>query len=284
MTQKLLTIALFSVMLVAGCGGAGSSMGGTEAGNPTIPLSRIVQGIVSADETATKSALSCAVSQVVATDSLATTYSADVEVDCAFHLSLPVNQSYMLSLLEGGELVALFLFQDDQGVSTQTMFVGAGDTPIDLGSVTISDGVATPEHVPAEQSADDCDLDAGATDGCSLPASSDTPQVLEVRPFSDQGISAGSDPVGRNQDVQVRVSCEVDPASVTAITFSVNSSEGAIACDYRILNAGSLVKCLHASQKFDPLTIYTATIDGVRCVGSALVPTTTWSWKTSEKN
>ncbi len=305
----LLTLAL--VALVSSCGG---NTGGSETGNPIDTSLRTFMGDLPQNQTSAIKGtnLSCAADAIAAVDSVGTAVSSDVLADCSFEMRLPTGRAYSVILFNGGINTVSFAFVNGTGrLPSPVMYVSAGDLPIDVGNVTIAGGSATVAREPSEQNDRDsdsvadyddpdddndgiideeeqnCDLDDFIDDDdeaspCTGAAAAGTPQVLEVRPVNNEGIDEGTESVALDEPVEVRFSCAVDPASVNASTFRVASDQGEIACTYETSDSGEQITCKHESREFAPVARYTATIDGIRCIGSDLLPTVSWSWMTSD--
>lgn len=129
-------------LLLSSCTGEG----GTEAGNPPA-TSRAVEGNLSS------SGNDCVVDEVIATNSAGETTSATIDSSCGFSLSLTLGKSYVISFLQDDQFVATLIVNNSSGgPESSIVFVGAGATPIQLGSITLDEGKGYPERQPAEQS------------------------------------------------------------------------------------------------------------------------------------
>jgi hypothetical protein len=315
------SLLLLLVLVSSACGTvAQSDLGGTEAGNPPLPSTRNLQGSVPASEDDTTllraaTANGCAADSVIATDTDdAATTTAEVAEDCSFVLSLEVEKAYAIEFsLDGTVIGALSFNVGGDAFPSSFLFVTAGDSAIDLGVITFNGTVATATENPADQtdldgdsindssdtddnndnSSDDdeqdCDLD-GIRDLYDTDISScqDTTAsqlnlvpVLEVSPRSNAGLVGSLLGVGLTEAVKARVSCALDPTTITASTFSVVDTQGhAISCIYNLSSDGKIVTCTHTDNSFAMLTTYTATLQGLACTDGSLIETTSWSWKT----
>lgn len=302
---------LIVLFLLAGCGGAGSSGGGTET--------REITGTVSSSGTPalkTQTDADCAADTVIATDPSGGTTVAEVDELCNFSLTLEIDRSYVISFSKDGVFVATLLFDSGVGGFTGSdLTITAGDEAIALGQITITGNVAIPEFEPEEQTdedgdglndlededddndgvedeidGEDCDLDGveeGGEEEESCEEEGDLARVLEVKPRNDPHPELGEDRVDLDKEVKARISCEVDQTTVTAETFRVESDSDTIACTFEFSGTGSSgnrIKCKHGSQDFLPDTVYTATIDGVQCLDGRGVEPRSWSWLTEEED
>lgn len=140
---------------LAACG-SGSSMGGTEAGNPP-DVTRPVVGQLTPSNSITES-VPCPADTVVAVNSLEEATFADVEDDCSFSIDLTVDEAYIILFYLDDQLIAAMLFMNGgDAESSDVMIVSQGDDPIDLGSIDLGDSTVTPENEPAEQNDQDGD-------------------------------------------------------------------------------------------------------------------------------
>jgi hypothetical protein len=300
---------LIVLFFLAGCGGVGSSGGGTET--------REITGTVSSSGTSalkTQTDADCAADTVIATDPSGGTIVAEVDEICNFSLTLEIGQSYVISFSRDGVFVATLIFDSGVGGFTGSdLTITAGDGAIALGQITITGNVAIPEFEPEEQTdedgdglndlededddndgvedeldGDDCDLDGveGEEEEESCEEG-DLARVLEVKPRNDPHPELGEDRVDLEKEVKARISCEVDQTTVTAETFRVESDADTIACTFEFSGTGSSgnrIQCKHDGQDFLPDTVYTATIDGVKCLDGRDVEPRSWSWLTEEED
>jgi hypothetical protein len=94
--------------------------------------------------------------------------------------------------------------------------------------------------------------------------------------------------VSLGKEVKARVSCIVNPSTVTAETFQIVSSEGtAVTCVFEISDdendLQSRIKC-HHEVDFLVDSEYTGTIDGVQCEDGQVIPAVSWSWVTETED
>lgn len=106
--------------------------------------------------------------------------------------------------------------------------------------------------------------------------------VLEVIPRKDAGMQEGDYGVPLDRMVSARLDCRAKPASVDSETFKItDSSDNQIACRYDFADDNHVVTCRHSFDKFLPVTVYTATFDGVVCLDGRAIEPRSWSWKTT---
>lgn len=312
--MKKLLLTYSALCLLAACG----SGGGSEAGNPGDSVLRPIIGSVSSggsgalNRSLGKSTLGelCGADNVQAIDSTGSTSSSGLEDDCSFNLELAPGKSYLIGFIRDEQFIASLIVQNAAGaLESSIVFLAAGADPVDLGEITIVGNRATPSAQPAQQNdrdgdgdddfEDNDDDDDGVVDGdesdCDLDGfinddddddsecesedeeSDNTAIVREVSPRNNEGISTG-EPVGLDEDIEVRFGCNVDPASITAVTFAISADGDVVDCEFEIDN--DEVHCLHEDDPFLANTTYTATLDGVQCENSDPVTSTEWSWKT----
>lgn len=312
MKKSLLTCSV--LCLLAACG----SGGGTEAGNPGDTVLRPIVGSVSSGGSgALNNALgkstigeACGADTVQAIDSAGSESSSNLEDDCSFNLELTPGKSYLIGFIRDEQFIASLIVQNAADVlESSIVFLAAGADPVDLGEVTIVGNRATPSTQPAQQNdrdgdgdndfddndddddgvADDdesdCDLDGFTNEDDDDDAECEDESedgesaaiVREVNPRNNEGISTG-EPVGLDEDIEVRFGCNVDPASITAVTFAVSAAGDAVDCAFEIDN--DEVHCQHEDDPFVENTTYTATLDGVQCENGDPVTAIEWSWKT----
>lgn len=298
----------FSSLFLALAACQASSMsdigGGTEAGNPPAPT-REVRGSVEEDENGT-----CAATSVVADPEDNPPISEQIGPDCRFSLSLEINHAYEISFENSGVFVARLVFDSNPDTFPATfLYLAAGDTAIDLGTITFDGAEATAANSPSTQNdqdgdgisdyedtddnndetsdtdEEDCDLD-GVIDVNDNDISSCSPeeeedgetspsrQVVEVTPRNN------SINIGENADIGARFNCTVDTATVNTTTFSVASEGEFLDCDYIFANEGKVVLCAHDETNLISLASYTAVIDGIDCTDGAEVNPESWSWTT----
>lgn len=156
----------------------------------------------------------------------------------------------------------------------------------------------------ADDDEEDCDLDGYKDDydedssSCEDDSGDDSPDdnggnddsgedtsaalVLEVDPRNDTDLSSGD--VDLEEEVEVRVSCEIDSATLGDETFQIVSELGvAIECQFDVSGSGAEISCEHEDDLFLPDTIYTATISGLQCADGRTIETASWSWVTSNE-
>ncbi len=310
----LILVLLILLSALPACGGSGSSAtGGSEFGNPTRGLTGIVTS--GAGGALTKALTSsCPADSVIATNSTAETTSVAVNDDCSFDLSLETEMAYVLSFTQGSQFVATLIVDNNTGLlNTQTIYLAPGDTTVDLGTIVISNGQATPEHQPAEQNdrdgdgindfddddddddgisdvdETDCDLDgfeddddsdnstcgSGSGGGSSggSGGASDT-SIIQVSP------SDGAEHVLLTEQISVRLNCPVDQSTVTNDTFNVSSETDTLLCDFNFSDSGQTIECRHDSQDFLSDTEYSVVIDGITCEDGTPIAARDWSWST----
>ncbi|MBT3182744.1 MAG: hypothetical protein HN337_09600, partial [Deltaproteobacteria bacterium] len=155
MKYHKLKLCLFILLVtITSCG-----EGGTEAGNPGDLIStRVVTGIVPDSASTIQSTGSCAADVALFTDTEAISTDASVGTDCSFETNLPVDKYYAAIFQYQNGRVSTMRFRNGRNASTSNYFyVSAGDTAIDMGSITFDDDDATPEYEPSEQNDSDDD-------------------------------------------------------------------------------------------------------------------------------
>lgn len=108
-----------------------------------------------------------------------------------------------------------------------------------------------------------------------------TGYVLEVIPRDGAGTN-GTRPAKLYQPVGARMSCAIDYSTVDELTFVVKDDSGTeINCTYVPKKLIQGIACEHWDNLFLPVTVYTATLDGVMCADGGYVEPISWSWKTA---
>ncbi len=270
-----------------------------------------LSGSVGAGSATTKSVSSsgtCEADSVVATDTNGQATQAAVQNNCGFTLTIQPTQSYVITLLLNGQFVATLQF--DSGVAgfpTTLLTVRDGTTTIALGRIHIngSTGKSTTEPLSAGASEDEGEelangespeCHGGNTKAADCATANTEAHVLAVRPrpeafckFLEQaGVEVRfCDRVPLKAPVTAWVNCRVDSDSINSTTFHVEANGKPISCDYRLVRwlrapraKHHLVRCWHRADPFTADTIYTATLDGLRCQDGRTVAKRTWSWLT----
>lgn len=255
----------------------------------------------------------CLADTVIATDTAGETTVTSVDSACDFTLELAIGSSYVISFTEDGSFLATLIFDSGiVGFTSSDLTMTAGVGAIDLGPISISGNLAVPENEPEaetdedgdglddlededddddgvedELDGEDCDLD-GIEEGDEEDeecGEETTARVLEVKPRNDPHTDEGEDRIDLDKDVKARLSCEVDQSTVTEETFRVDSPSDVISCTYKFSGSGrsgNRIECEHDDQDFLPDTVYTATVDGVKCLDGRDVTPRSWSWLTEE--
>lgn len=301
-----------------GCGAVvQQQQGGTETGNPDTGETRTITGTVdggASDSVSKRLALTtnCDADTVFAFTGRDGGTSAAVADDCTFSLAVDADDAYMLIFVRAFQLAGVMLFDNRAtAFAAPVAVVSAGDQNIQLGSITIVAGDATPAQRLAEQNdqdadgiddyndndddgdgtADDdeadCDLDGiqdtydGDTADCSADSGDATQaSMFEVVPRNDRLRDTERRFAGLSEPVRARFACELKQDTVTTATFQVQDSGGnPVACTYNFGNSGRGVECRH-STSFTASTVYTAQINGIQCVDGRTVSSRTWSWRT----
>jgi len=299
-------IGILLITLFAACGSTTSSVGGTEAGNPS---TRTMSGTLTSSSASVNQlsyATSCPADTVIATNSLAETTSATVDSNCGFSLSLAINTAYSISFFLNDAFVANMAFTNSAGaLASNTIYIASGDTAITLGIISISGSSASPENEPAEQNdtdgdgindfddddddgdgldddeETDCDLDGyfddddEDDDSCDDGEETSSPQVLQAEPQS------GETNVETEEEIEIRTGCSLDTSTVTSTTFSVVATGDTVSCDYTFSSDDENVKCEHDDDLLTETT-YTVTIEGVKCANGETVATTSWTFITED--
>lgn len=302
---SLAGMLIFLVSCAGGAGGGSSSDTRALTGNVSGESPPALKAQTSDD---------CAADTVIATDASGNTTTASVNEACDFTMDLQIGQSHVISFSSDGTFVATLIFDSGVGGFTSSDFkIGTGSGAIDLGLVTIRGKLATPEKEPKEQTdedddgvndledddddndgvedeleSEDCDLDGveeGDDEGEDCEEE-DTARVLEVKPRNDPHPELGEDRVDLDKEVKARISCEVDQDTVTSETFRVASDSDTVACSFDFSgsgHSGNRIECEHEAD-FLPDTVYTVTIDGVRCLDGREVTPRSWRWLTEEED
>lgn len=315
-----LTPVLAGFLIVISCGGGSS---GTTT-NTTDSTTRALTGSVgggAASVSALKALVnaSCLADTVIATDTTATTITAEVAEDCSFSIDLTTGKSYAISFLLDEEFVASLIFDSGiSGFSGSSLPVSDGEGAIDLGMVTFSGFAAIPEVEPLDQidsdddgvadsddtdddgddvsddEEEDCDLDGVSDDwdesedddACTTD-SGDVAQIYEVKPRNDPNPEEGEDFVDLDKEVRARIGCLVDTSTVTDTTFQVSSDSDAITCTFEFSDEGDdhrKIKCKHEDQDFQASTLYTIILDGIQCEDGRSVENRSWSFMTTDED
>ncbi|OVE82537.1 hypothetical protein BVY03_00705 [bacterium K02(2017)] len=156
----LLLFLTGSLTLLSACGTSSSLTGGIEAGNPP-DTARDVVGTVSSTTTSLKllaAVGTCAADKIIATDSAGLTTQADIDSSCMFTLSLFINKSYSFYFSNNDEFVASLIFNNGTNLLNSNVFhLSSGETQVSLGTITITNSLATPEIEPSTQNDQDMD-------------------------------------------------------------------------------------------------------------------------------
>lgn len=304
--------ALLAMTLVAGCGAGG----GTEFGNPTEDgTTRVVSGEVESGSSANTAkgknggGGSCIADTVVAANAKDEETTATIDTDCSFSITLSIGKAYRLSIEKNDAVIGILHFQNYSSLFADVvMAVTSGSGAIALGRLTLSGRHALPAKEPATQTdqdgdgiADlddddddndgtddiaeaDCDLDGfhddvdDTNDSCDSTAA--TARVLRVSPRHDGDFQFRARRVQADEPIRARVSCLLDADSVTATTFRVTASNDDMTCVFTVPIPGARIECDHDADPMLADTVYTATMEGVRCLNGETVQTRSWSWKT----
>lgn len=304
--------AFLFLLWIEGCGNT-TGYGGSEIGNPD---SRTITGKVAGNSDATKSVkaaatANCVADAVIATDSVGAAKSTDIAADCSFAISLATGKAFRISFNLSGSQVAVLQFLTTSQLTAQSFVLGTSATAISLGTISFSGTTATAQNnyytqndqdgdgIPDSQETDadgngvadsqekDCDLDGipdhvdSDTSSCKAVSASEA-VVYEVDPRNEPSPSNPFFQVDLTASVKARASCEISQVSVTAATFTVKSTTDTISCSFKFSGTGTgdRVECDHATQNFQAATLYTATLNGVKCSDGRGIVSTTWSFKT----
>ncbi|MBI4238514.1 MAG: hypothetical protein HY696_08895 [Deltaproteobacteria bacterium] len=313
-----------AALLLAACGkvGSGTSASSDTSTNDDSAVREVSGTVPTGSESAASvskhlggggMSFACAADEVIATDTDGSTISTVVEDDCSFILKLRVGHSYVIGLSHDGTFIAALKFRGRvAGFRGSGLAIGRGNGRIALGGITVSGSTGSCENDPSEfidqdddgvadasdDDADgdgsddaferDCSLDGveddsdeNACDGEAVAEDDVQAHVLRVRPWH------GRKHVALRKRVRALISCRVNPLTVNAQTFRVESSDGdAIACHYRLLYPFfarlTRITCRHFADPFTPETVYTATLDGVECRDGRPVEVREWSWTTRD--
>lgn len=310
---------LAGFLIMVGCGGASSGTATSTTDSTTRALTGSVDGGSSSVSALMALAnTSCLADTVIATDTTATTTTAEVAEDCSFSIDLATGKSYAISFLLDEEFVASLIFDSGiSGFSGSSLPVSDGDGAIDLGTVTFSGFVALPEIEPLDQidsdddgvadsddtdddgddvsddEEEDCDLDGvsddwdESEDAAACATDSGDVAIFEVKPRNDPNPEEGEDFVDLDKEVRARIGCLVDTSTVTDTTFQVSSDSDAITCTFEFSDEGDdhrKIKCKHEDQDFQASTLYTITLDGIQCEDGRSVESRSWSFMTTDED
>jgi len=318
MKKSAILIAFgMALILATGCsGGSGTSSGGSSTravtGNVSNPGGNVNQALMAglaavADD--------CSADTVMATDTSGNSTQASVSDDCSFSLTLDVGTSYVVSFLMEDEFVASLIFDTGNGDTTSVISVSDGSSAIGLGQITITGNVAEPASNPLSQcdedddglddyddsdddgdevddaDEEDCDLDGYSDDDdsddsdCEGDDNQSSGQIKDVKPRNDPHTDLGEDRVDLDKDIRARIHCTVDPSTVTAQTFMVESEDGEpLDCTFSFdeTSSGTRITCDHNGFADD--TVYTATLNGILCEDTTAVESGSWTWLTETED
>ncbi len=302
-------------IFLSGCG----TGGGSEFGNPTDGTTRVVEGEVDSSGTSgsiskgvgrsSGSSNACVATTIVAENAADEETSDLIDTDCNFAITLPISKAYRFSLEDdAGNVIGTLRFQNNAQLFAEVaMVVTSGSEAISLGRITLSGKTGLPAKQPASQTDQDddgvldsddddddndgtddtdeadCDLDGfhddldTDTDDC---AASSTHHVLRVSPPHDALLQLRGRRVQTDEPIRARFSCPLDPDSVTSDTVQIIANNDVVTCVYSVPLLGRRVECEHEEDPMESDTVYTATIDGVRCLNGETVQARSWTWRT----
>lgn len=297
MTLRHYTYTALSILLGAslwlfsqGCGNI-TDQGDASASLASGETATITGTLAPDDSTAkTDGSASCPADTIVAVDSQGSEFAAAIADDCSFNLMLAIGEQYALVLTRDGEFVAGVAFPTSLNpFTTATLPIGDSGVTIALGTITIAGTVGTAGEFEAP--VDDDDALAVLPEG----------QVLAVRPHRMPHCGQLDGDlrqrrcyrVGLSRPVVALISCRVDRSTVTSDTFVVQDEAGTrIACEYDFKQWRTdkhvrrhhhrIIRCKHSSDLFLHNTLYTATLDGVRCEDGRPVETFSWQFLTAQ--
>ncbi len=174
-------------------------------------------------------------------------------------IEVPVEQTYFLEVTDGptparsgGVLVGDVVFASGVGSpNTSALFVDTSEVPIELGELRLAGGRVSPTTNPL----DFVDAnDDGVPD--SQQVNTDPLRVLRVEPAD------GETDVERDEEIEIRFSLALDPATVGDATVRIEGPDGAIAI--RIANEGDGEEAgrieIEARDGFAASTTYTVVV------------------------
>lgn len=200
----------------------------------------------------------CVADQVIATDSQAETTTATVDENCAFTMTVPSGESYVVSFMLDGAFVGTLVFDSGiDGLTTSSLPLVTGSGDLELGTITMQGDLATPSQQPL----DTIDRDADGVvdsedpddDGDNIPDDEeldcdydglvddldpDVAAVCDTRNFEEEGWVVAIKPHYGQEDVSVYrtiralLSCRVDPDTVDPDTFRVYADDHEVQCEY----------------------------------------------------
>lgn len=174
-------------------------------------------------------------------------------------IEVPVEQTYFLEVTDGptparsgGVLVGDVVFASGVGSpNTSALFVDTSEVPIELGELRLAGGRVSPTTNPL----DFVDAnDDGVPD--SQQVNTDPLRVLRVEPAD------GETDVERDEEIEIRFSLALDPATVGDATVRIEGPDGAI--PIRIANEGDGEEAgrieIEARDGFAASTTYTVVV------------------------
>ncbi len=308
MKRNIITITC-ALGLMTACGSS----------NETSPTARQMTGQVVSGTPALAiklaTAESCPVTEVMALNASGEVESSDIDENCSFSLDLENDQSYAVSFLADGVFAGTLIFQSGiDGFSDRVIKLDDSGTDIDLGQITLLDGVATPENNPL--SFNDCDGDGVNDDedfdddddglkdyeeqDCDLDGFSDDDDLRDdlnddSQNCQEQDLStgfrrvkpyAGAEDVAIERDIRVSASCIVDQSSVSNDSFHVESADGTpLVGTFEFSDIGSenTIKFEH-EENMAIDTSYTVTLDGILCENGDALPAISFSFATETED
>lgn len=252
----------------------------------------------------------CVADALIATDVSGNTVVSSVDDVCDFSLDLDVNTPYVISLTENGGFVAILIFDSGvTGFTSSVLTLSELSSIVDLGQIIINGTTATPENNPLSYSdldddgendlidndddddgvfdheERDCDLDGFlddddheySEDHSDVCSSAEGEFVTRVKPY-DEGESVDLD-----KEIKIYTSCALDETSVSEATVVVSSEAGdVLTCNFEINSDDehNEVKCSHEETPFVADTVYTVSVEGLKCADGTDVTATAWTFST----
>ena len=295
-----------------------NSIGGTEVGNPD---SIVVSGDVSSSSTSSSTAFlrqqnsgqsNCLSDTVFALDSSGNETQSSVDENCNFRMSLTSGAGYEFYFTFEEEFVASMFFVVNSENDESNTVVLSGNEDFDLGLISFASGRCSPQNDPYRTNdrdgdgifdfddddddddgifdilEEDCDFDGffddfDDEDACEfVEADENEESVLDVFPRDDSDFEDNDKLVRLTDDVRFRVSCRIDTDTITSENIRIVSGSDEIACDFSTNSSQNRIECEHDNDPFLPDSIYTVTIENLRCDNGNSIENAEWSFVTGD--
>lgn len=106
-------------------------------------------------------------------------------------------------------------------------------------------------------------------------------RILEVFPRHMAGIASPFPAVSLEETIQAHCNCDVDPASVDAMSFMVTDELGQeVECEYALDETDASVVICEPLLPLLPLGLYEVSVEGMTCLDGRTIGSRTWRWQT----